>query len=128
MLHYDHVESLRHRVFLKPQWPVGVMAALVRHDLEARLSAMDDAAVLPTDLDAAQVQELGALFLTRGVLDERLLPVLWAQMEPDVTAEPALVAELLALMVHMGICSPWTPSADGSPQWLVPLRLPAEPI
>lgn len=127
VLHYDHVESLHQCVFLKPQWLVDLMAALVRHDLEARLSSLDEAVVLPADLQLSQVAQIGAQFLSQGILDERLLgPILWAALEPDVTTEPGLIAELLALMVHMGICSPWTPSSDGGPQWLVPLRLPAE--
>eukprot|EP01046_Picozoa_sp_COSAG06_P045021 COSAG06_NODE_6159_length_3076_cov_9.513432_4_plen_410_part_01 len=43
-----------------------------------------------------------------------------------MTAEAGLISELVTLLVHMGICSPWPPSADGGAQWLVPLRLPAE--
>ena len=69
VLHYGHVEALRDRVFLRPQWLVDCMAALVRHDLEPRLAALHDDSLLPDGLAAEQAQELGRLFVERGVLD-----------------------------------------------------------
>ena len=127
VLHYSGIEALRDRVFLRPLWVSDLMAALVRHDLDERLAMLgDEGTMLPAGTTAAQAMKWAGLYTSRGILDERLLPILWADVQPDVTAEAGLISELVQLLVHMGICSPWTPSADGDAQWLVPLRLPAE--
>ena len=106
VLHYGHVEALRDRVFLRPQWLVDCMAALVRHDLEPRLAALGDDSLLPDGLTAEQAQAFGQLFVSRGILDKRLLPVLWADLQPDVTAEPGLLDALVALMVTAKTADP----------------------
>ena len=62
------------RVFLRPQWLVDVMKALVHHDLRRRLDT--DA---PTD---TVVKQLGHEFLHSGTLDRRLLPWLWRDLRP----------------------------------------------
>lgn len=122
ILYYDHIESLRDVVFLKPQWLVDVMKAMVHHDLARQLQVLDESQL--GGLDVRQVQLWGAEFLTRGILDERLLPWLWSELGPDTTDIP----ELLELLIDLRICVPWVVN-NGYCQWLVPLRLPdARPV
>ena len=59
-----HVEQ-RERVFLRPQWLVDVMKALVHHDLAGRIDGVTD---------EAEVKSLGKHFMLTGELDRRLLP------------------------------------------------------
>lgn len=152
VLYYDQSEELRNTVFLQPQWLVGelcchlcvlnnpiqqlyllnttmhvsdVWKELVRHDLRAKVAELNvSTSLLPDGLSVALVQELGAQFVNRGILDERLLVWIW----DEVTSDAGLIGQLLALCVHMNICSAWCPSADGGTQWLVPLRLPDDPL
>jgi GTPase SAR1 family protein len=130
VLYYEDLPALHDRVFLQPQWLVDVMKELVRHDLDELIEQID-----PSVVDrASEMQALGRLFVTQGILDRRLLPWLWRDLRPDVTAEPKLIDELISLLSELSIATElptsWVTGADEEfegRRWLVPMRLPKDP-
>ena len=124
---YEHVRfdtvsaaqssDLRDRVFLRPQWLVDVMKEFVHHNLAAQVEEIDPSVVS----DAVEVQRLGRDFASRGVLDKRLLPWLWRNLEPQVVDDEDQIAFLVSLLEQLGLLTR-QPRSD-PPQWLLPLRL-----
>ena len=92
-----HVEQ-RERVFLRPQWLVDVMKALVHHDLAGRIDGVGSAVT-----NAAEVKSLGKHFMLTGELDRRLLPWLWRELEPPVGDDDAQMSFLVSLLVQLGL-------------------------
>ena len=63
VLYYDHVPTLRDRVFIRPQWLVDVIKELVRHDLREQLELLD-----PRFDSIETTRQLAQEFLDTGVV------------------------------------------------------------
>jgi hypothetical protein len=116
-----HVEQ-RERVFLRPQWLVDVMKALVHHDLGSRLDKV--LANPDPDVDGAMVTTLGQQFMLTGELDRRLLPWIWCELEPPVGRDTDKINFLVSLLVKLGLLAELPDSAGQHQRWLLPMRLP----
>jgi hypothetical protein len=123
-----HVEQ-RERVFLRPQWLVDVMKALVHHDLAGRIDGVDSSVT-----NAVEVKSLGKHFMQTGELDRRLLPWLWRELEPPVGDDDAQMQFLVGLLVQLGLLTELPAAgaaaaggesaAAGVERWLLSMRLP----
>eukprot|EP01047_Picozoa_sp_COSAG01_P043258 COSAG01_NODE_3831_length_5651_cov_4.363112_2_plen_1509_part_00 len=124
-----HIKQ-RQRIFLRPQWLVDVMKEFVRHDFEERLASIDPSTVRE---EPALIRSLGTRFLTTGVLDRRLLPWIWRDLQPPVVDDQPQMDFLVDLLVQLGLLTR-VPQDRGATlertrshtdsQWLLPMRLP----
>eukprot|EP01049_Picozoa_sp_SAG25_P005687 SAG25_NODE_396_length_8539_cov_5.889336_3_plen_1378_part_01 len=117
VLYYDQT-ALRDRVFLEPQRLVDIMKELMHHDLEQQLQLVS----ADTVRNAAIVKALGRNFIKLGVLEMKLLPWLWRNVEPTVADDPAQINFLVNLLSEAGLLTRVPEAA--SQQWLLPMRLP----
>ena len=65
-----------------------------------------------------EIKALGQVFLTRGVLERKLLPWLWRDLRPSIVDDPSQMDFLIELMTHLGLLTS-LPGSD-PPQWLLP--------
>ena len=126
VLYYEDVPALCDTVFIRPQWLVDVMKELVRHDLPDIVADMGDSlSVGSTEADMRRLQD-GANHFPAGIATERVMQWLWRRtgiLPPDSAVN--LVEQLIELLCQLSIVLEWQPAADGSRQWLMPLRLPS---
>ena len=73
-------------------------------------------------MNAEEVKAPGSHFLTRGILDRRLRPWIWRDLQPPVSDDEPQMDFLTDLMDHLGLITR-LPGSD-PPQWLLPMRLP----
>ena len=118
--------AVRERVFLEPQRLIDLMKEFVHHDLATQLAQIQPDSPFVTD--AGQIRELGRDFLRRGVLDRRLVPWLWRDLHPPVSADPEQIDFLMQLLAQLGLLTLLPGSADAQPQWLLPMRLPERSV
>ena len=90
-----------------------------RQGLKAQLEQSQSAAVA----DAAEVTRLGRRFLRQGILERRLLPWLWRNLQPPVADDQVQIAFLLGRRVQLGLLTR-LPGDIEPPQWILPMRLP----
>jgi hypothetical protein len=149
VLCHGSTSSPHDRVFLEPQRLVDVMKELVHHDLKAQLKQIDAAEIVhlgqrflrqlvhhdrktqlvhhdpKTQVEhifTGELAQLGRRFLRQGILERRLLPWLWRNLQPPVADDQAQVDFLLGLLVQLGLLTR-LPGID-PPQWILPMRLP----
>ena len=80
---------------------------------------------LSSELDARRLQAAAERFLATGLATEAVLGWLWRRagiIQAD--SSPELPGQLIQLLRQLAIALEWHPTADGQPQWLLPLRLP----
>lgn len=110
------------RVFLRPQWLVDIMKELVRHDLRLQV---DQTSAVETQ-QPALIKGLGLAFCDKGVLDRRLLPWLWRSLPFSLADKPEEISFLLQLLEQLGLLT--LIRSQGSPLYLLPLRLPKRDV